>query len=256
MSADLALLADILESPDDDGLRLVYADWLEDHGDEPRAEFIRVQVELARLDEHDPRHRELTRRELHLLSEHRHRWWQELPDWARSDDLVAPFFAIHRGFVREVSADTAALVARADELWQRFPIQAIHLTGAAGRCGALAACPDLARLRELDLHGNGLGSAEVCAIVSSPNLANLERLDLSENGVGDVGARALAEATQLARLTFLDLHGAGIGDAGARGLAGASHLGKLTFLDLLGNPLGPATRAAVRERFGSAALLP
>jgi len=38
----------ILEAPDDDGPRLVYADWLEERGEEARAEFIRVQVELAR----------------------------------------------------------------------------------------------------------------------------------------------------------------------------------------------------------------
>src|SRR5260370_37026404 len=37
------------ENPDDDGPRLVYADWLEEHGDTARAEVIRVQCELARL---------------------------------------------------------------------------------------------------------------------------------------------------------------------------------------------------------------
>jgi len=40
------LLADIIENPEADDLRLIYADWLDDHGEEERAEFIRVQVEL------------------------------------------------------------------------------------------------------------------------------------------------------------------------------------------------------------------
>jgi uncharacterized protein (TIGR02996 family) len=45
-----ALLRDVLREPGADGLRLVYADWLEEHGGDPaRAEFTRVQVELARL---------------------------------------------------------------------------------------------------------------------------------------------------------------------------------------------------------------
>src|SRR4051794_38845813 len=35
------------ESPEDDGPRLVLADWLEDHGDHDRAEFVRGQLRLA-----------------------------------------------------------------------------------------------------------------------------------------------------------------------------------------------------------------
>src|SRR4051812_5383520 len=42
MSRADALLAAIAEAPDDDAPRLVYADWLEEHGDDARAEFIRV----------------------------------------------------------------------------------------------------------------------------------------------------------------------------------------------------------------------
>src|SRR5262245_1243255 len=40
-------LATIRESPDEDGPRLIYADWLEEQGECDRAEFIRVQCELA-----------------------------------------------------------------------------------------------------------------------------------------------------------------------------------------------------------------
>ena len=40
------LLADIIEHPEDDDLRLIYADFLDDHDEEERAEFIRSQVEL------------------------------------------------------------------------------------------------------------------------------------------------------------------------------------------------------------------
>ena len=43
------LLRAILEEPGDDALRLIYADWLEDHGDAARGEFIRVQCELAKI---------------------------------------------------------------------------------------------------------------------------------------------------------------------------------------------------------------
>ena len=45
-----ALLRAICADPDDDTPRLVVADWLEEHGDADRAAFIRIQVELARLE--------------------------------------------------------------------------------------------------------------------------------------------------------------------------------------------------------------
>src|SRR5262249_46940199 len=43
-----AFLRAIIENPNDDGPRLVYADWLEESGN-PRGEFIRVQCEKARI---------------------------------------------------------------------------------------------------------------------------------------------------------------------------------------------------------------
>lgn len=49
MDARRAFLDKITEFPDDDTPRLVYADWLEEKGQADRAEFIRVQCELAKL---------------------------------------------------------------------------------------------------------------------------------------------------------------------------------------------------------------
>jgi uncharacterized protein (TIGR02996 family) len=49
-----ALLDDIIARPDDDGLRLIYADWLEDAGQHERAELIRVQIEQSRLIRRQP----------------------------------------------------------------------------------------------------------------------------------------------------------------------------------------------------------
>lgn len=39
----------IIDHPEDDGVRLIYADWLEEHGQAERAELIRVQCALAAL---------------------------------------------------------------------------------------------------------------------------------------------------------------------------------------------------------------
>ena len=49
MSSDReAFMQAILDAPDDDTPRLIFADWLDEHGEAERAEFIRVQCELAK----------------------------------------------------------------------------------------------------------------------------------------------------------------------------------------------------------------
>ncbi|MBY0233253.1 MAG: TIGR02996 domain-containing protein [Gemmataceae bacterium] len=60
---DHGLFAAILQDPEDDALRLVWADWLEENGDAARAEFIRLQVSGS-----DPR------REAELLWLHKEEW--------------------------------------------------------------------------------------------------------------------------------------------------------------------------------------
>src|SRR5688572_9698643 len=71
----LAFLRAARANPTDDLPRLVYADWLDEHGDPP-GEFVRVQLELEprRHDLHDPHVRALLDREHDLLDAHRAEW--------------------------------------------------------------------------------------------------------------------------------------------------------------------------------------
>lgn len=48
MTEQEALYRAVLEDPDDDTVRLVYADWLDENDQPERAEFIRVQIALAK----------------------------------------------------------------------------------------------------------------------------------------------------------------------------------------------------------------
>ena len=50
MDEMIPFLRMIAENPDDDTPRLVFADWLEEHEHYERAEFIRLQIELAGMD--------------------------------------------------------------------------------------------------------------------------------------------------------------------------------------------------------------
>jgi uncharacterized protein (TIGR02996 family) len=75
-----ALLRAICENPDDDAPRLVYADWLDEHGDPRQAEFIRVQIELARESGRASRKRFLRDREEELWRQRR-TWRYQFEDW-------------------------------------------------------------------------------------------------------------------------------------------------------------------------------
>ncbi len=54
MDEKQAFLNAIIDEPDDDALRLIYADWLDDHDEPERAEFIRAQCDLASISIADP----------------------------------------------------------------------------------------------------------------------------------------------------------------------------------------------------------
>src|SRR5262245_54253983 len=82
-----AFLDDVVANPDDVAPRLIYADWLDDAGQSPRAEFIRVQHALADLPPGDPRRTPLLKRQGDLLADHEDQWRASLPeldgvDWA------------------------------------------------------------------------------------------------------------------------------------------------------------------------------
>ena len=75
MSDEDALLAAIAAHPEEDTPRLMYADWLDENGQSLRTEFIRVQIEVSRI-EQLPRielngYVELFQRNHHLIEGHR-----------------------------------------------------------------------------------------------------------------------------------------------------------------------------------------
>src|SRR5262245_19015896 len=92
-----ALLAAVLNRPEDDAPRLIYADWLDEHGRPERAAFIRIQVEHSRLPKYDPRREVLGRLADRLFDRHGSDWVAELPPL---DGLTWGEF--DRGFPRTV----------------------------------------------------------------------------------------------------------------------------------------------------------
>jgi carbon storage regulator len=73
-----AFVQAVVEEPADEGLRLIFADWLEERGD-PLGEFLRVRCRLARLAAGDPQREGLEERERALWGQHGRAWETSLP---------------------------------------------------------------------------------------------------------------------------------------------------------------------------------
>jgi uncharacterized protein (TIGR02996 family) len=233
----MALLLDIEANPTNDRLRLVYADWLEDHGAELSADLIRVQCELKPLPSDDLRRPELEARELALRTELERSWLVPLCGGATAD------WQFERGLVAQVTLEVRCFLAHAEAICQETGVSRIRLFSKASDGGdridmhALAANPHLARVCSLDLTGQHLGAEEVQTLTRSLHLGELVELVLSHNWLGAEGAQVLARCPVLERLSCLHLGGNLIGDAGVRALAESTYLPALVELDLSANSI-------------------
>jgi uncharacterized protein (TIGR02996 family) len=239
-----ALLAAVCEHPDDDAPRLVYADWLEENGDEvdrARAELIRLQLAGYKSLWWDGDYRR-SDREQELIDRHAQIWFAELPALPG----VIWHQRFHRGFPWWVSARSMpALQQAAPVLFRCAPIQMLSVTSRGVK--TLARLPWLSQIRSLILDGNRLWVDDAFALADSPHLSGLQALWLVDNRIYDEGVEALAESPTLGRLVFLDIRFNHLTDCGARALACSNTLQSLQYLSL-GDPevMGQGALAFVR----------
>src|SRR5262245_40508728 len=229
-ATDTAFLRSILASPDDDAPRLVYADWLDENGDPNRAEFIRLQIRLARSPAGDPDYAELKARADDLGRTHHVEWLNQLPHWP---SVHWEIFV--RGFISAARFDTPdAFFESARDVFRAAPIAEVRLHNFYWHdASRLAESRYLARVRILDLNdGNRIGSKGVEALMESPHLANLRELKLGRNALGSPSARAIAESRHVRGLRLLKLERNDMFDDGLRFLAVSPHLAGLELLDL------------------------
>jgi uncharacterized protein (TIGR02996 family) len=248
-----SLLARVCAEPDNDEPRLIYADWLEEFGDgvgdAARAEFIRVQCEIEQLEEWSSRRLDLEERSADLFDEHHYSWHEELPDWARgSGGLERGQY--RRGFVGRVSATPEQFVGGARELFTAAPVREVRFGWVTDGGRALARCPELAGLRQVDLLLRDT-PVDLPDLLASPYLTGLAGLALSHYRphpradimeaapmLGDNEARALAACPRLSHLTALNLKINEIGPTGFGALVESPYLTRMEQLNLKVNPLG------------------
>jgi uncharacterized protein (TIGR02996 family) len=210
-----ALLRAVCENPDDDTPRLVFADWLQENGDEERAEFIRVQLEIAGLPDGKKKQKRLAR-EKELLDAHRDEWAEALkPYFAYYYGGIyahhyAPPVVFRRGFVETIAMDVATFGSRGEEVFALAPIRGLRIQDAQA-LDDLAKSKNLLRLHTLDLRGAVLSTdgSDSPVLFRSKFLANLKTLiarGYDDNGHLETnGLRALAGSKHLTALACLDI---------------------------------------------------
>jgi uncharacterized protein (TIGR02996 family) len=223
----------IRDEPADDGPRLIYADWLAEHGQPDRAEFVRLQCALDRLPDDDPRRPELRERERSLSEANEARWTAELAP------LVSAW-VFRRGVIDAVSVDAAQFLAGGETIFDLAPVRRVRFLNVGDRLAKVVQSPLMELIRELDLSGNALGDGGPILLARSRHLVRLDALDLGFTELGDKGLQKLAGSPVFGGLRSLCINGNEddrIGVPGMRALAEAPHLAELTHLDVSGNEL-------------------
>jgi uncharacterized protein (TIGR02996 family) len=208
MSSEAGLMRAVIANPEDDTPRLVYADWLDEAGDHIRAEFIRIQCELAGVITDPERRKELQDQERKLL-------YANKAAWSRLGSCE-----FRRGIGEKITLSAAELRENIDpfltKITRGYAIMAVRITGIESSpvndvirtvfghprqnlltedeqtvlCTELAERKELTRLFELDFSDSTLDQRLLDMMQASRHLFRIKVLNL--------------ERARLTRLQFLE----------------------------------------------------
>ena len=235
---EAAFLKAVCAAPDDDLPRLVYADWLDEHDRPLRAEFIRTQIELAKLTPQpeiqdsitwlrwgttwsdDPRRKQLALRARQLEEEH-------------GSGFIAPPLdpkrcRFHRGMVE--AAEFWNWSDESADVYRFNPIRRVWL-----RSDSLASkIPEDNHLTALDLTGSNILPEMLWGIGRSRRFPHLRELTLVGCGLADDAVRELCDRPLYQQLSRLILGANPFSDDGRRRLR--DHFGERVWFDSLRDP--------------------
>ena len=261
MTTEDALLAAVAANPADDLPRLVYADWCDENGRPVRAEFIRLQIEIAKKET-------LPRAALNVFSSLWQRQQQLLDD--HPDELLGPLagvvqplnYEFRRGFLDWVQLGLADFLRYHESLGSVVPHPAARVVDAFGPLDKLPTCPNAHLIRELSvardepIFGDGFGIVMAGEMRdAAQHLPNLTRLDLESCRLGDERVRELFRQPSFPALVDLDLSFNDLTDAGVIDLLNTGLPQRLRRLVLGGNPIGDQGAIELADRLGHSRVL-
>jgi uncharacterized protein (TIGR02996 family) len=286
MSDEIALLDAIASHPEEDTPRLIYADWLDEHGQHIRAEFIRVQMAVALADSlsrpEQDRHVRVYKRNQELLDNHRKELFGPLA--MLSGDPRGVWIEFRRGFISSIELPVGQFLDYAAILAGLRPLPDVRVTEVAAKAMDFVRCPNLGvvtelraftysesaggrrpdeidicdaaerltRLAVLDLENCWLGDW-VCDLIENAQLPALTDLNLYQNTITDAGVDNLLRTQFPCQLKRLILGGNGITDDGAIALASQWPTGdadRLEYLNLRFTGIGQTGQRVLLNRFG------
>ena len=168
MDEMLPFLRAIAAHPDDDTPRLVFADWLDEHDHPERAEFIRLQIELARTDPAADGYAEKTARMRRcgiLTGKRKYRFFDHLPTQQCR-------IGFRRGFIEAI--DTADTTKIDDSGFDLVPLQALR-TGER----LIEKFRRFSQLKKIDYRASGDPARLLDVFGPKGPFKNLEELSLS-----------------------------------------------------------------------------
>jgi uncharacterized protein (TIGR02996 family) len=192
------LLRAICASPDDDAPRLVYADWLDEHGDGLLAEFIRVQIALAKLS--------TDRRDEHPLSIRASQLFAQKSAWknviGHDVQTVANFDLdkFHRGFHHVWFGEVHHFVRLPKDWWRFGPIDLVMIGFGSPKSAEVkhaekaAKQAILPRVRTVCLLGMNLNNKWIETFLSLSDGCDWHRFELLSNRVTDATCTMLAQS--------------------------------------------------------------
>lgn len=203
MGDEPALLAAILTHPDEDTPRLMYADWLDEHGQPERAEFIRLQCAPEYDDSSEGRAFELEER-------NRAKWLAGLPSFPTAR------WEFRRGFPDHLDAYGPLFLERFDAFarvpWLRF-LSLHHLDGPAVRGVIAREWPtqwvELALVEDEVATGATIGTSAIAAVAHCPQVRQLRSLLLSLHRITGYSVRELAGSPYLENVERLHIEAPG-----------------------------------------------
>lgn len=205
-----ALMAAILADPEDDTPRLVFADWLQEHGDEhdrARAEFIRLQIKEVRAKYADDR-RKAEGRAATLHKRHAEHWIGPLDGLPTGTTHNRDKFA--RGILVwwYTSAGNFLKKPHQEAVCEWFPrlgVDLLVLCENSKRVSAVANSPALAWVTRFRWRDSRLEDDGFAALAASPHAARWRSLDIDKPRCSDAGLKALANSDGFPDLRAFEL---------------------------------------------------